>query len=588
LARKATPLRVGVLSNSENVQASGSTFTVNLWDPLDKAAYYHKLFIHYRDKYLEWVSTPEIYKKKYMLDTVEMLEKQAQKNNQTILTHLNSGVYFQTLGDIRSKHDNMVREYQDWAARLCKTMEEPQIKAVWDDFLAAKKVSSSPDEIGDRLEEIQANLATRLSESRAGDLYLNGLVRDKDSALNVNTFNTARRFTVSTGKLLEAVTASMIKTSASESIAQLKTVLKKRAGIDFSTVKFNPFKNRQNSIGNIAAPIIDILQRKSLGELSKTITDTKVAQAIFSVVEVFNLGIALVALAGSKNGPDIIKNLISFAGSFADFVTGFYFISRKLGEKAILRLGVVSGMCDAIVGGWNLYDEVKAGDYDQAAGHGLEAVGGLTMAAGSYLAINGGAITITGVGAIPGTIIIFIGAIVMAAGTVIAWLADNDEMKDWLLHCYMGKRYGMDNASKDWSAGDFSSWKDNLDLQISALNNIFYRFDLKATFSYDPSPKNTYCTLTIIPNTIHDFSVVNVDAKHSGTLGFGNFADLAPLNNPTLKKNGEKIEEISVTWSAGYEIETLKVKVQLDIMGDGKVLFPPDKPKEKQFDKPFF
>ena len=196
-------------------------------------------------------------------------------------------------------------------------------------------------------------------------------------------------------------------------------------------------------------------------------------------VEVINLGLALKALITADPGlANTVWAAMGALGSSLDLlsVAG---VMMEMSKKSLAVIGGVSAVIDTVCAFKDALGAASRNDYSAMIGYGLGmGLGSALIAAGAYVAFAGAGTASTGVGAPPGAILAVVGGILVAAGWVITTFTTDSEMELFISHCLWGEDYGDGSDDPKWAGGSFSSWKGNLDKQLSALFNILCAFRL--------------------------------------------------------------------------------------------------------------
>jgi len=234
-------------------------------------------------------------------------------------------------------------------------------------------------------------------------------------------------------------------------------------------------------------------------------------RSVITFFELVNFGIAVqgVANAARSDGDGRFANLffsvVNAAGATAD-MAGSGLLERytarvvaQAGFRAsrIYFLAVFSGVVDFVVGIRSGVQEVRSGDYDTAVGWGVFGVGGALVAFGGYLMMTGGTITVgtLGIGSVGGGAVILAGFLVEAIGLCWVWLANDDELDEWLIQSRFGRRPRL--------TGD-------LDAEIEVINDLMCKFEVDADFVSD-----THVTLIVRPRLFTPDSVLELTGVRS-------------------------------------------------------------------------
>jgi hypothetical protein len=327
-----------------------------------------------------------------------------------------------------------------------------------------------------------------------------------------------------------------------------------------------------------------------------TIVDHDIAHKAFIAIDAYNLVVAMKDLAhewersGLKN-PKALSAL-SAASSLIGTTAGWReSVMKKAGSKAGEQLwkgaknvvGVVGNVADAAGSGWQAYKEFETDDTNAAVGQIIGGAGAATQAVGYALAFFG-------VGCAP--VVLMIGAAAAAAGTIWFILADNDDLEDWLNHCWWGKaRNHSSTGSKKWSEGPFSSFHKDLERQMRALNRIFFDFEVSWDFRpMNPIFKQERSTLRLSVRVAHLPSEAKLVLEITGG------RDGAMVFRPEGAWQGAHAErdsrgQVTELWEELNDLllhQRVRAEVRMDIYGDGSLWLPTarEEPQSATFEVP--
>lgn len=290
-------------------------------------------------------------------------------------------------------------------------------------------------------------------------------------------------------------------------------------------------------------------------------------RSIISFFEVINLGIAVKGISDahtSRDGDGYHYNLLftalNAAGATADIASSG--LLERYTQRVIQRRGwsisrihylaIFSGIVDFVVGAITGYREFQSGDYDAALGWTVFATGGVIVAIGGYLQLTGGGITVGsgGTAVVPGGAIILAGFAVEAIGLLWVWLANDDELDEWLVQCRFGSR----------SAGR------SLEDDIRKLNVVMCKFEVDADFVSD-----THVKIEIRPHLFTEDSTLEL--TRLGTTATARFIEYFIGDRGDTVTGGASLG--SVTISAGETSHYAKIyregqrisKITVDLYG---------------------
>ncbi|VUD46695.1 hypothetical protein TDB9533_00875 [Thalassocella blandensis] len=330
---------------------------------------------------------------------------------------------------------------------------------------------------------------------------------------------------------------------------------------------------------------IDIEHLETAARSSSKFVDSVHGRSIVSCFELVNLGIAIYGVdqairaeGNSSYGTDVFFSVLNASGAISDFAAAG--LLEKHTKRLLVKAGrlnfliMFSGVVDMVVGFRAGYKEIQTHDYDAAFGWAVFAVGGAIVAAGGYLQYTGGAIAIGsgGTASIPGGVLILAGFIVEAIGLLWVWLANDDELDDWMKACMFGEApsYG------------------NLDRDLAALNNLMCKFEVDATFHSD-----THVEIELIPRLCTEDSVFELTRLHTdaemtwseifdwnsdsddlvtGHAGFG--SRTIEISNPspaTIHRSGNRISKVSISLHGRQDIDGVRGDARLKVGPGGYI-----------------
>lgn len=219
---------------------------------------------------------------------------------------------------------------------------------------------------------------------------------------------------------------------------------------------------------------------------SAEFADSFKGRSIITCFEVINLGIAMKGVidayqaeSGGSYHTNLFFSLLNASGAVADIAasgllekyTARVMTHRGWAASKIYYLAVFSGLVDFLVGVRSAKQEFDSGDWDTAVGWAVFSVGGAIVAVGGYMQVTGATVTVGsgGTAVVPGGAVILIGFLVEAIGLAWVWLANDDELDEWLIKSKFGTRPGFRSV----------------DEEIEAINVLMCKFEMSATFISD-------------------------------------------------------------------------------------------------------
>lgn len=315
--------------------------------------------------------------------------------------------------------------------------------------------------------------------------------------------------------------------------------------------------------------------------------DSFKGRSIITCFEVLNLGIAIKGVTdayraegGGSYHTNLFFSLLNAAGATADIAaTGVLeqYTARVIQHRGwasgrIYYLAVFSGLVDMVVGMRSANQEWSSGDWDCAVGWGVFTVGGAIVAVGGFMQATGATVTVGsgGTAVIPGGAVILAGFLVEAIGLAWVWLANDDELDEWLIRSRFGNRPG------------FAS----LDAEIEALNTLMCKFEVSATFVSD-----FHVRLEFEPRLFTEDSVLELTSLHSnaeyryaetfgdrhdrvtGTAGLGSATITADGGDrrATVERAGGRITKLSIDLRGRQDIDVIRGHAHLKIGPGGYI-----------------
>jgi hypothetical protein len=311
------------------------------------------------------------------------------------------------------------------------------------------------------------------------------------------------------------------------------------------------------------------------------------------VVEVVNLAWSLKELVDADPDESTPLNVIGTVGSLADTVDAFGVVLR-ISERPLAAIGLVSAVIDTICGVADANDMAKRNDYSAMVGYGVVATGSALIGLGSAMVLAGVAASSTIAGLPLSMAIAVAGAILVAAGWVIAVFTADSDIELFVSHCYWGDSYGDGSDKTKWGLVPFRAWQGNLDVQIKALFNIVAGFAVRSTAS-------TYTEVAIASGMLQPNSKVHVNFECGYPLGVVHEPKLViDMSTRKMKQLGGEPADLSkfsigdgyVTVDAKFrdpptaigksgerkplilQNQYTRCEVYLDLHGDGKYRIP--------------
>jgi len=310
-------------------------------------------------------------------------------------------------------------------------------------------------------------------------------------------------------------------------------------------------------------------------------------RSIISCFEVLNFGIAIKGVADAyqatsgANNTNLYFSLLNAAGATADIAASGLLekytsrIIQQQGWKAsrIYYLAVFSGMVDCIVGIRSASQEWASGDLNTAVGWMLFSVGGLIVAAGGVMQVSGATLTVGsgGTAVVPGGAVILAGFVVEAIGLAWIWLANDDELDEWLIQSRFGRRTSLTS----------------LDAEIEVINTLMCKFEVDVEFVSD-----RHARIVVEPRLFTDDSKLEITNLHSHAEGrlmeylFGDRHDQVigmaglgtevadpqqPRKNVAFARKNGRITSIAIDVYGTQDIDALRGRATLEVGPGGYI-----------------
>lgn len=285
----------------------------------------------------------------------------------------------------------------------------------------------------------------------------------------------------------EALPGVLTKTPGAAS--RLANALKLIARIDLVRVetKTNTYTYRKKNgrLRTVSKPVqvvTAIDPAVALGTWAQDGVPGKALERLAQGIEVLNVMLSFAALASAE--PDETGfALLNLLGSVLDGVAAFNVV-LKLAERSIKVVGAISAAIDTILAvrdGANAYGR---DDTSSAVGFGIAATGSVLILTGCVCAASGLAAGATVVGLPLAAFLEIVGAVLVAAGWVIAVFSADTEIELFTNHCIFGKSsFSTSNDQPKWASAPFRDWSkaDGLGHQIKSLLTILAAFTVQAT-----------------------------------------------------------------------------------------------------------
>ncbi|HUJ26446.1 MAG TPA: hypothetical protein VLW85_10530, partial [Myxococcales bacterium] len=279
---------------------------------------------------------------------------------------------------------------------------------------------------------------------------------------------------------------------------------------------------------------------------------------------------------GSEGLPDAAAATADAAAVAADTTTvaaeGFGTLVLEGLAKKAGAIAVITGLCDAVTGTMDAYEEYKKGNLAGVASKAAVAVGGAMVAIGAGMMLAGAGSTATIFGAPLGIVLFVGGAIVGIAGAIAGLFTGESALELWCEHCEYGSRSDKNDA-------DFKGWLGNFKLQLTRLTDAIYGVNFKGKVEQGTTEIEIECpTLTKASKVSGFFNVhssLDMATAWQGDIREGMSGnatvDLA-FDNNRLKSMKLKVkmpfvdhDNKKVTWTGGT------IALDLDPDGSGEM-----------------
>jgi hypothetical protein len=302
----------------------------------------------------------------------------------------------------------------------------------------------------------------------------------------------------------------------------------------------------------------------------------------------FSVASASFSLLGTTAGfsEALVKRRLTKAQAIPKSDLELLALEKDVGELGVRKnvFGVVGNVADTVGSTWQAYKKFELDDTNAGVAQVLCALGAGGQAVGYAITIVAG---VTG-GAL--ACLVF-GALFAAAGTGLYIVWENDDLENWMNHCWWGMgRNDKTTATTRWSQGSLELFHKDLDKQLIGLNYVFFGYTLD--WEYRPIDlvfnRRPHAVLRATFSCLPDGTKVFV--RIVGRSG-GVDKELHPAGtwiSAHLERDAHgKIVEMSEEF---YDLhfDELVCESRLDIYGDGTQMLPPveQEPQRARFHVP--
>lgn len=520
----------------------------------------------------------------------------------------NSGRNLEDFIREENKKEVMARQGAEKAAYfLARWINDPAgiFEQVLNDYTATK----DNQDHWDMVTEFYCGLLNRFNELSITRKYISDKWDNKESwlnkyLLNENAFQGYRKVTVAVVEFLKALStvayrnvSIMVTSKTFEGIYATWFV-----GVKFEVFSMKYVKTERHNLQTIALMTDnDVIKRIRLSKECKpfkelgNLADHKVIKGVLVAFEAINLGVVTVAIYNADQKDSKIALGMNGIGSIADFAIVMGSATKNAGIMPLSALGTLSAAIDC---GLALYDSVKEAqkdDYDAMVSKIIAGTGAATITVGSAMVtaaafsmavsicqgaslavvLNtiwsfGVGSTATGVGCPIGGALVFVGAVIFAAGTISYFFSNDSKTEEWLKHCEWGQ-YSL------WTFLNGSAYN----LQIDNLHSILYSFSAETW--YDPWGK--YAGVKIVsphfqPETkIFVQEIVLKGGGYSEKIVKEQLIIEDGNNTPGIRCKVKNSSEVEVVVTIAHktmleEHDSIEAKVFVDLFGNNKVILP--------------
>jgi len=462
-----------------------------------------------------------------------------------------------------------------------------------------------------------AQAVDRLQECTPGKAYLALLIKTeshfvheyilRSSPAPEGIFQIGRKCASAIIGLWKELAGLHIKMRAKDTAKVLALSLEYITRVQLLEIKVTPtqvlISNTEMKMFRVRVDMIEVkVTPRAPAEIATWIQDGhKVAKVIGELtlwVEVVNLGLSLKSLVTADPGLATVQAALGALGSSMDMYSAVGAI-LKFAEKPLYIVGGISAVIDVICAGFDAYAAASRNDYSAMIGYGLGVgLGSAMIAVGCFMCAAGAGSSATILGLPPGVLLCVVGGILVAAGWIVAVFTADSDIELFVSHCLWGDDYGDGSDAPSWAGGSFSSWKGNLDRQISAIFNILCAFRLdsadytavKIWMGMVNPTSRFYISFECQYNHERWFKpqlYVEVGTKTMVQVG-GDAADLHAFSFG--ERDGQKYIQVAAEFPPGRSVPMLQwryasCEVYLDLAGDGSSPIPSSGAKVPYFIK---
>ena len=231
--------------------------------------------------------------------------------------------------------------------------------------------------------------------------------------------------------------------------------------------------------------------------------------------------------------------------------------------------GVVGNVADTVGSTWQAFKEFDLDDTNAGAAQ-------IVCAAGAAIQVVGYALAFCSVAAAP--VVLAVGAIIAVIGIVLFVMAENDDIENWMNHCWWGMaRNDKTTAITKWSEGSLELFHKDLGKQMRALNWVFFDFTLAWDFqginlltSRDKRELFLRVTFAHLPDGAR--MTIKVVGRDRGVDHVVREEGVWSSAQVQRDAHGQIVEMFE---AFPFQYDELVCECRLDIYGDGMQLLPP-------------
>jgi hypothetical protein len=283
------------------------------------------------------------------------------------------------------------------------------------------------------------------------------------------------------GMLSKHPGAAALLANALKHIAHIELVKVETKTISY---KYRKKNGRMRTVTKTVTETTAIDPANALGKWAEEGVPGKALGHLIKAIEVANLLMSVVALAESEPGEDRGFALLNLLGSVLDGVSAFNAF-LKIGKRSIKVVGGISAAIDTVLATRDGYKAYEHDDASSAVGYGIVATGSVFTLAGCVCAAAGLAAGATVVGIPLAAFLEIVGAVLVAAGWLLAVFTADSAIELFTNHCKFGKHSNStSNDRPQWASAPFGQWSnegDGLDHQVKSLLTLLAAFTVKAT-----------------------------------------------------------------------------------------------------------